>query len=256
MKKIIMASISLLVAAFSAQANLLTDGSFENTTPAVGAAYGSVIEGGGTWGAPAALTSASDGYWYLQNKNYVKGAQLGWTGQDGTNAFKITNTAASTALVGTFQIVDVTSLGDISGQKLSFSYDMGRSSTTVGGAVNARYQVIGFNDKSTVNMDYFGLNAGFSGTGYDAIAINNGISAESMGLGNLTNSFGAADVTLASDYNYIGVFLAASDTGASNADGGFVAIDSVNLTVIPEPATLGLISLMGGSMLFIRRLMM
>jgi len=221
----------LLAGAFSSQANnLLTGGGFENGH--VGKKT-DVLYRGGKYNDAVSIDDETNEIWIAaRSPKYISTTNTAWTGQSGNLALILHNDVPTTALIGAFQIVDVSGLGKIIGKKVSFTYDLTRSSKAVAGGKNARYQVIGFKNtfRSSVKVDYFGTDAGFSGGGFDWIISDNEVSAEAMDIQHF-QSFGSSNVVLSSDYDYIGVFLAASDVG----DGGIVAIDNVQLTITKEP---------------------
>ena len=113
-----------------------------------------------------------------------------------------------------------------------------------------------------------------------ANAVNNGFNVYNLGSGNLMTSassdaYGAdAAVQVIDIADTAGAFLTSTTTldlsghalgmsdydylvigFARDTDGEVLRLDNINVTAIPEPATLGLIAIFGFGGLFIRRLM-
>ena len=89
---------------------------------------------------------------------------------------------------------------------------------------------------------------GTTGTGAgNAVKVSDGVA----GLHNFSQTFDMSGYTLSdiTQYDYLAVIITRDGTG--NPDG--VSIDSINVTAIPEPATLGLIAMVGTAILFVRR---
>jgi hypothetical protein len=141
----------------------------------------------------------------------------------------------------------VSGLGDISGENWSLSVDTAMVGTSPG---YARAALFGFNDfTSGVTVDLAGQTAA------NAVA-NATYIWQTADRANGNSEFNTVTINqnkaAMSDFNYLAVVLTA-DSNVLNDDTNFIAWDNVKLTVIPEPATLGLLGVFGGAVLFIRR---
>lgn len=247
MKTGLLAATMGMLFAGQASANLIANNSFE--------------EGNGTWNVNVGTDTANvDSNWVgkWSNGGPITGRMLL---TDATQTpYSLTGQTGSKSLlsrghidVSQVQIVDVSGLGDIANKDWSLSVDV----AAIGTVDYAQFALFGFNElwdgDSGAQVDLVTQTIGdvFQNGSATKIAQRN---AANFNLGSAykTLSLSQANGALLSDYNYLAVVLTA-EVAASNNDAHAVAWDNVSLTVIPEPATMGLVCLFGGSVLFIRR---
>lgn len=243
----VLAGTMMVLLVGQTSANLIANSSFEG--------------GNGTWNVNIGTGTANvDTNWVgrWSNGGSIAGRMLltdaseapySLTGQTGSKSLL----SRGEVDVSQIQIIDVGSLGDISNKDWSLSVDV----AAIGTVDYARFALFGFNElwdgDSGAQVDLVTQttpNVFQNGSG-TLIAQRN---AMNFGLTNSykTISLSQANGAILEDYNYLAVVLTA-EVAVKNDDAHAVAWDNVSLTVIPEPATIGLVALFGGSVLFIRR---
>ena len=230
----------------SVKADVLTDGSFEggasNWKFGIG---GTSVAVDASWVGKWATSQSNED----QNMDLADASQVAYgsvTGQDGS----LSALSQHTATLSFVQIVDVSSLGNVSNATYQLTtYAAGVGSSLANDASLAFY---GFNDFAGVTADLKGLTAD---TTFTAGATLISTKSKSAGDG-IFSSIGLSESkgVIAEDYNYLAVVVS-SLAGVKDDDSNYIAFDNTSLevTVIPEPATLGMVVAFGAGILFIRR---
>ncbi len=238
-KQCLLAAAVVALLGGQAGAALIANGSFEDGDAAWQMAVGA---------NPTNITAAFVGKWSSYSTtdarmDVVDATSFGVTSQTGN----FSALSQNTAYISFIQVVDVSGLGDISGQDWALSVD----TAMIGASPSyARAALFGFDDfTSGVTVDLAGRTA--------ATAVANATYIwQTADRSNGNSEFNTVTINQTkaamSDFNYLAVVLTA-DSNVLNDDTNFIAWDNVNLTVIPEPATLGLGAVFGGAVLFIRR---
>lgn len=226
-----------------ASANLIANGSFEDGNSAWQTGVG---------GNATNLTASFVGKWTAYSTtdtrmDVVDAFPLGVTGQSGN----FSALSQSSSYISFIQVVDVSGLGDISNQDWALSLDTAVITNGVDSAPSyARAALFGFDDfTSGVTVDLTGKSAADSVENATYIWQTANRSNGDSEFDTVTINQNKAAM---SDFNYLAVVLTA-DSNVLNSNSNFVAWDDVSLTVIPEPATMGLVGVFGGAVLFIRR---
>ncbi len=249
MKQFLLAAAMVALLGGQANANLLSNGSFQGGTSndvwkfSVGtgdaAVDSSFVD---KWAVFALINSR-------MSMRDAEAAPFSLTGQDG-NRSVLNQGNRYTSHV---QVVDVSGLADISGQ----AWELSVLAAKKGNAAYGKISLYGFNDFSDgggVTVDLLDTTSAAAELLFgNADLIGRSDNFTTTGTTNYTVlSINQADGAIASDYNYLAVVLTghASTSGSSDH---FIGWDDVSLTVVPEPATLGLGAVFGGAVLFIRR---
>ncbi len=221
------------------------------------------------------------------NNNFIYDyTGTGWQSKGAWNGGgnNLTNALVGVATGDNWGVAQVISVGSATGSGLQFSFDWTPSATALNNSLSITYQLIGIVETNGAvagtDMNFTGMN--FNGKTVDAypnsgaevhyvdlltgnadlfINTSNGSAypsaatfASAAGVtASFSGTFSAAAGSFANlaDYDYIGVrFLIDSDNDPTNTG---ATITNIALVAIPEPATLGMIAAMGGSILFIRR---
>ncbi len=199
---------------------------------------------------------------------------LGW--RFGLNSWFVDGTGAAVSGNTERGLGQVVSVGSETGADFTFSFDWTPGSGAAANELNLRYLVVGWDETGSpiAGNDFF---ANHNNNNLEGVALietlDNKATAVNLltgttytgggahGAGVETTAAGSAGLTLnysttftlsgtfndISELDYVGVLFYQDDAELGST------LDNVSLTVIPEPATLGLFAISGGALLFFRR---
>ncbi len=232
MKKLIVA-LTVMAMAGMASANMVFNGSFEQTfTDGYGQTVDAAVDGSFAYGSDGGVVNHIPSWGGDNNWGFAKNPDglvnhFGFTSgitaaADGNVIYGAGHTAHYFSI---WQNVSANGSGVADGTKdYTLSFDVYQSSTIAGGAWLT----------ATIQMLDAGMNASMG-----AIGTPTGLPAD---------SWQPVELTFSADAGFDGSQIQVFVQGA-----GGTYIDNVVLEAIPEPATMGLFGLLGGSILWIRK---
>ena len=145
---------------------------------------------------------------------------------------------------GLVQVVDMSSVGDLTGEELTLSAIFSDRAVNQGGIM----RLIGFDSFTGLTVD-LGGDWSFTGGTYTQL-INHSIPNADI---QATSDLRSVTVTAANDFAYLAV-LVGGDASATSSNGNWVAVDNVLLstTAVPEPAS-ALMAMLGAVVLTVLR---
>ena len=231
MKKLIVVSMVLAVAGV-ASANLLTNGDFD--TPFTSDYGGNFTGADGSWAYTGQLANNLPGWSGSDNWGYVRN----WTGTGGNDIF-----GGSIGITSSPQGGGAAGAAGRNGHMLNAWQNTGQQGTVANDTVTLTFMV------NSLSLDYGAnawMNVNLQFIGDSQVSWNYNATTAPLGVTQDTWT----QVTL--EVPALSAGQAGKDIQVHVQSAG-VWVDDMQLTVIPEPATLGLFGLVGGGMIWVRK---